>query len=82
MFSLELPRRVAKGAVNATTYRKGIFLRSRVDEQKRPEPIEIQPWEVALQPGTAGKTSNLVSGKYSFMFVCLWALTSRRSSGS
>ncbi len=39
---------------------------------------ENQVWEVALRPGTAGKTPNPVSGKYSFMFVCLfWALITK-----
>ncbi len=48
---------------------KGISLGSRIVENW-PKPIGNQSWEVALRPETAGKTSNPVSGKYSFMFVC------------
>ncbi len=48
---------------------KGIFLGSQI-VKKRPKPIGNQSWTGALRPGTAGKTSNPVSGNYSFMVVC------------
>jgi hypothetical protein len=50
--------------------RKDIFLGSRIVDKNRPGPIGNQSCKVALRPGCAGTTSNLVSGKYSFMFVC------------
>ncbi len=37
--------------------------------KNKPKPIGNQSWKVALRPGTAGKTSNPVPRKYSFMFV-------------
>ncbi len=37
--------------------------------QERPELIGNQSWKMTLRPGTAGKRSNPVSGKYSLMLV-------------
>ncbi len=54
---------------------KGIFLGSQIVEQKQPNPSGQKLGKVALRPGTAGEKSNPVSGKYDFMFVCVfWAL--------
>ncbi len=47
-----------------------------------PKPIGKQRWEVALGLGTAGKTSNPVSGKYSVMLVFFWALTDLKTKQS
>ncbi len=40
-------------------------------KKKRPTHIGSQSWEVALRPGTTGKTSNSVSAKKSFMCLRL-----------
>ncbi len=37
--------------------------------KNRSKPVGNHAWEVALRPGTAGKTSNPIFGKYSFMFA-------------
>ncbi len=49
---------------------KGIFFGSRIVKNTGTEPSEIT-WEEARRLETAGKTPNPVSGKDSFMFVCL-----------
>ncbi len=49
---------------------KGIFLGYRIVQKQRPEPIENHSRNLVLRPGTAGKTSNHVSEKHSFTFLC------------
>ncbi len=42
-----------------------------------PNPSKKQSWEAALRPGTAGKWSSPVPGKYSFMFACFLSTDER-----